>query len=76
MQSSGERDEYTHEYNVINALMDKGHMCRRVTHEILRPMKFSLKAVVKEDPLAPSIYVCVCVYILHFWKNTNVDSNS
>ena len=64
---------------MINALMDKGHMCRRVTHEILRPMKFSLKAIVKEDPLAPSnlyVCVCVCVYILHFWKNTNVDSNS
>ena len=49
---------------MINALMDKGHMCRRVTHEILRPMKFSLKAIVKEDPLAPSnLYMCVCVCV-------------
>ena len=59
---------------MINALMDKGHMHRRVTHEILRPMKFSLRVIVKDDPLTPSnLYIN---NILHFWKNTNVDSNS
>ena len=59
---------------MINALMDKGHMHRRVTHEILRPMKFSLRVIVKDDTLTPSnSYIN---NILHFWKNTNVDSNS
>ena len=64
---------------MINALMDKGHMHRRVTHEILRPMKFSLKAIIRENPLAPSnLYIDIDIYthILHFRKITNVDSNS
>ena len=54
---------------MINALMDKGHMRRRVTHEILRPMKFSLRAIVKDDPLTPSNFY-IYIYILHFWKKT------
>ena len=69
--------------------MDKGHMHRRVTHEILRPMKFSLKAIIRENPLAPSslyididigididIDIDIYTHTLHFRKITNVDSNS
>ena len=60
---------------MINALMDKGHMRRRVTHEILRPMKFSLRAIVKDDPLTPSNFY-IYIYIAFLEKNANVDSNS
>ena len=50
---------------MINALMDKGHMHRRVTHEILRPMKFSLRVIVKDDPLTPSnLYINIYIAFL------------
>ena len=60
---------------MINALMDKGHMRRRVTHEILRPMKFSLRAIVKDDPLTPSnfyIYIyCISGKKTLMWIQTH-----